>query len=122
MLARFLCLAVVLGLSGCTTLQPVAGSAPELRQQIAAGQLLKSGDRVVITTADGKRHRLVVAATDSASVRGKRGSIAISEIDGIQRPSFSAGRTTALILAIGVGACLAGEMLAAPAAIFQSTH
>jgi hypothetical protein len=122
MLARCIAVSMVLALLGCTTLQPVAGSAPELRQQIAAGQLLRRGDRVVITTADGRRHRLVVVAADSVSVRGRHESVPTDQIEVVQRSVSSAAKTTQLALLIGVLAYAAAELVVAPAAIFASTH
>ncbi|HWZ63834.1 MAG TPA: hypothetical protein VNX02_12500 [Steroidobacteraceae bacterium] len=122
MLARCISLSLVLALLGCTTLQPVAGSAPELRQQIAAGQLLRRGDRVVITTADGRRHHLVVVAADSVSVRGRQESVPTDQIEVVQKSAFSAARTAELALFIGVVAYAAAELVVAPAAIFASTH
>jgi hypothetical protein len=122
MLMRCFFLSMVLALWGCTTLQPLAGSAPELRQQIAAGQLLRRGDRVVITTADGRRHHLVVLAADSASVRGKHESVPTDQIELVQKPMFSGVRTTELALFIGLVAYAAAEVLVAPAAILASTH
>jgi hypothetical protein len=122
MLARCISLSLVLALLGCTTLQPVAGSAPELRQQIAAGQLLRRGDRVVITTADGRRHHLVVLAADSVSVRGRQESVPTDQIEVVQKSAFSAARTAELALFIGVVAYAAAELVVAPAAIFASTH
>lgn len=122
MLARLFCLSMALGLLGCTTFQPVAGSGPELRQQIAAGQLLRPGDHVVITTADGRRHRLVVVAADSAVVRGRHDSVPTSQVDQVQKPAFSAVRTTALVLGIGLVAYAAAEVLVSPAVILASTH
>jgi hypothetical protein len=122
MLARCIAVSMVLALLGCTTLQPVAGSAPELRQQIAAGQLLRRGDRVVITTADGRRHHLVVVAADSVSVRGRHESVPADQIEVVQRSVSSAAKTTQLALFIGVLAYAAAELVVAPAAIFASTH
>lgn len=122
MLRRWLFLSMVLALSACTTLQPVAGSAPELRQQVAAGQLLRRGDHVVITTADGRRHRFVVVAADSVSVRGKHESVPTGEIEVVQKPAFSGLKTTELVLFLGLVAYAAAEVLVAPAAIFVGTH
>ena len=122
MLARCIAVSMVLALLGCTTLQPVAGSAPELRQQIAAGQLLRRGDRVVITTADGRRHHLVVVTADSVSVRGRHESVPTDQIEVVQRSVSSAAKTTQLALFIGVLAYAAAELVVAPAAIFASTH
>lgn len=85
MLARCFSLSIALGLLGCRTLQPMAGSSPELRQQIAAGQLRSPGDRVVITAADGQGHRLVAVAADSAIVRGKHDSVPTNQIDFVQK-------------------------------------
>lgn len=119
---RWFSLSMVLALWGCTTLQPVAGSAPELRQQIAAGQLLRRGDRVVITTADGRRHRLVVVAADSVSVRGQHESVPTDQIEVVRQPVFSGVKTTELALFIGLLAYAAAEAAVAPAVIFASTH
>lgn len=46
-------LTVALLIAGCTSMQPIDGSPADLRLRINSGELLKTGDRVLIVT---RRH------------------------------------------------------------------
>ena len=108
---------MTISLVGCTTLQPIAGSCPELGQQIAVGAVLKPGDRVVIATADGHRHKLAVTAVDSGSVQGKRESVPIDQIVSVQKRVFSSQKTMELILDIWLVGSIVATSLAGPALV-----
>lgn len=64
---RTLVLAALMVCAGCTTLKPVAGTPPELREKIDSGQLLKAGDRVLIVTTDAKAHRFAVTTIQAGA-------------------------------------------------------
>jgi hypothetical protein len=64
-------LAALSFISGCTALRPIDGSPAELQQRIAAGDLLKTGDRILITTSDAKTHRLTVSSIDAELIQGR---------------------------------------------------
>ena len=111
----------MLSLMGCTTLKPVAGSPAELRQRIAAGGLLWPGDRVVLTTTDGTRHKVAITGVASGSVQSKHGSIPIDQIVGVQKREFSVGKSVSLALGILVVGDAVVAALSAPAWILAST-
>jgi len=85
---------------GCTTLGPYQGSPATIRQEIAAGTLLKRGDRVLITTADWVKHNVTVTSVDRDAVHGSGESIPVESIIGVEARQFSAGKTWAIV---GVG-------------------
>ncbi len=73
-------LALVMIIAGCTTLRPIDGSPPELRQFINAGELLKVGDRVLIVTADDKAHRFAITKVQAGLIVGPNESVTVDEV------------------------------------------
>jgi hypothetical protein len=71
--------------TGCTTLRPIEGSPTELRQRLDSGELLKTGDRVVIVTADAKAHRFAVKSIDAELIRGRSESVPIEQVVAVKR-------------------------------------
>jgi hypothetical protein len=113
---------MTVALIGCTTLEPVSGASTELRQRIAAGELLRAGDRVVIHTLDGGKHRFAVTAVGDGNIQGKHDAVPIDEVASVQIREFSAEKTTRLFLGIvlvgAVGGAIATVAQAAPITIF----
>lgn len=93
------CLIVCLG-CGCTTLQPVANAPSDLSQHFGDGGLLKPGDRVLITTTSGSKHRFRVTSVHDGVIYGDHDSVPFSEIASVQRRETSTPKTTILVLAI----------------------
>ncbi len=114
---------MTVALMGCTTLEPVAGGSTELRQRIAAGELLRAGDRVVIRTHDGRKHRFAVTAVGDGNIQGKYEAVPIDEVASVQIREFSARKTTGLVIGIVLVGAVAGAAVAAaqvaPLAIFD---
>ena len=98
-------LMALLSFVGCTTLQPIEGAAPELRQLITSAELLKPGDRVLIVTTDNKSHAFKVTALRPGVIEGRSTSILVEQVASIEKREFSRGKTAALVvitvLAIG---------------------
>jgi hypothetical protein len=96
-----LALIAVLSFAGCTTLRPIEGTPTELQQRLNSGDLLESGDRVSIVTADYKTHVFKVTAVSASSIEGRRQAVPVDQVVSVQRRQFSAAKT--LVLA---GACV----------------
>lgn len=115
--------AAILLNAGCTTLRPIEGTAAELQQRINSGELLKPGDRVLITTSDEKAHRFAVTAMSAGNIEGKNGSVPVDQVVGLQKRQFSRGKTIALVAGIAGGVALGAFIYAiahvAPAFAFQ---
>lgn len=112
---RTLVLAALMVCAGCTTLKPVAGTAPELREKIDSGQLLKAGDRVLIVTTDAKAHRFAVTTIQAGVIQGKNDSVPIDQVASVQKRRFSRGKTIALVAGLVVSS-------AAGFALYAATH
>lgn len=66
--------------SGCTTLRRVDGTPVELRQSIAAGELLDPGDRVLIVTEDANSHHLTVIRVEAGLIVGRNESVPVDQV------------------------------------------
>lgn len=105
---------IVCLVGGCTTLQPVANAPNELSQHFNDGGVLKTGDRLVITTTSGAKHRFRVSSIHDGVIYGDHDSVQFSEIASVQRRETSAPKTTILVAAIlGVVGVLAAGIHAA---------
>jgi hypothetical protein len=98
---------------GCQSFAPIGGAAPGLQEQIRAGTLFKVGERVRITTIDGKRYEFEVRSIDESTITGRQYQVEIDEIRQIERGRTSAGRTTLLV----VGVLVVGVIIAAASAL-----
>lgn len=92
-----LCLIVCM-LGGCTTLQPVANAPSDLSQHFSDGGVLKPGDRVLITTTSGAKHRFRVTSVHDGVIYGDHDSVPFSEIASVQRRETSTPKTTILVV------------------------
>jgi hypothetical protein len=90
-------------LTGCTTLRPITAEQTDLAQRVASGEIIKPGDRAVITKKDGTEARFVVTSVNAVSIDGKHKSIPIDQVASIQKREFNAKRTLLLIGAIAGG-------------------
>ena len=72
--------ALIIAVTGCTTLRPIDGSPEELRQFINSGELLRVGDLVRIITADEKAHRFAVTKVQAGLIVGPKESIPVDEV------------------------------------------
>ena len=107
---------MAISLIGCTALRPLIGTTPELRERIAGGTLLKTGDRVLLVTTDGVKHEFKVTAVGTATVDGNGESVAIDQIVSVETRRFSVERT--VILCVIAGAVVIVGVLA----IIHSLH
>jgi len=84
--------AIIIALTGCTTLRPIDGSPTELQQFINSGELLKPGDRVRIVTADKKSHRFTITKIAGGVMLGPNESVPVDEVItlGIEKPKSAA--------------------------------
>ena len=88
-------------IGGCTTLHPISGAPAEFQQRIADGGVLHPGDRVVITTVQGTKHKFEVRSVHDGAIYGDHDSVPLNEITMIQRLEFSVGKTVTLLLVLG---------------------
>jgi hypothetical protein len=93
-------------IAGCTTLRPIEGSPAELRQRINSGELLKTGDRVLVVTTDQKSHRFTVKSAGADRIDGASESIPVEQISALEKRQFSRGKTIALVGGLVGGAAL----------------
>jgi hypothetical protein len=99
---------------GCTTLQPVANVPGDLSRHFDDGGVLKPGDRVIITTTSGVKHKFRVNSVRDGVIYGDRDSVPFSEIASVQRRETSAPKTAILVVVIlGVVGVLAAGIHAA---------
>lgn len=72
--------ALIIAITGCTTMQPIDGSPTELQRFINAGELLKPGDRARIVTADEKTHRFAIIKVDAGIIVGANESVPVDQV------------------------------------------
>jgi hypothetical protein len=99
-------LTVALLIAGCTSMQPIDGSPADLRLRINSGELLKTGDRVLIVTTDGTTHRFTVKSAGAGRIDGASESIRLEQISALKKRQFSRGKTIALVGGLLGGASL----------------
>jgi hypothetical protein len=114
---RFTVYAAIIGLAGCTTLQPIEGTANELQGRISSGGLLEVGDRVSIVTSDDRTHEFRIRAISDGLLQGASDSVTVAEVTTLQKREFSRGKTFLLVggIVLGVGLVLYAAAQAAPA-------
>jgi uncharacterized lipoprotein YajG len=109
---RLIVLAALISFAGCTTLQPIEGTANELQSRINAGGLLTAGDRVSIVSADAKRHIFRVRVVKDGIIEGGKDRVSVDQIVSVQKRKFSRGKT---FLLVGCGVAFTGFILYAAA-------
>jgi hypothetical protein len=109
-------LCLIVWLIGCTTLQPVANVRGDLSQNFNDGGTLRPGDRVVITTTAGAKHKFRISSVHDEVVYGDHESVSFAEIASVERRESSPGKTTILVL---VALALVGVIVSG---IHQAEH
>src|ERR1035438_5394075 len=104
---RFTVFAAIIGLAGCTTLQPIEGTANELQGRISSGGLLEVGDRVSIVTRDDQTHAFRIRAISDGVIQGKSDSVPVAQVVTLQKREFSRAKTCLLVAGIVLGVGLA---------------
>jgi hypothetical protein len=95
------CMVIIVFLvSGCTTLRPIELSQSAIQQRISSGDLLYQGDRVEITTNDGKHYEFKVVSVADGYLKGKDVEIPIKDISLVEKRETSVGKTAVLAGAI----------------------
>lgn len=87
--ARSLAVAMLLVLTGCTSMSPVKSKTLDLGTQIRSGHVVARGDHVEIVTTDGERHRFQVTAIDESAIRGSEIAVPIDTIVELKVRKFS---------------------------------
>jgi hypothetical protein len=105
-----LVLLIAITLVGCTSLQALQGTPPELQQGIATGGTLHVGDRARITTADGRVHELTVSAVGNDGVAGGGEVLPLATIVTVEKRIVNPGKTVGRI-AIVLGALLGAVLI-----------
>lgn len=112
-------MALVIAVSGCTTLEPVAATPEEVQRQLLAGQLLEPGEVVRLVTTDEVVHKFKVLAVDieQGVIRGRDDQVAIADIVALETSKVSVGRTALLVGGVGIGAAALIAIMIAPAVL-----
>ncbi|MGC2032347.1 MAG: hypothetical protein WA642_20180 [Steroidobacteraceae bacterium] len=114
---RFTLFAAIIGLAGCTTLQPIEGTADELQGRISSGGLLEVGDRVSIVTSDDRTHEFRIRALGEGVIQGTSDSVPLDRVVTLQKREFSRAKTCLLLggIVLGVGLVLYAAAQVTPA-------
>jgi hypothetical protein len=94
---RLTVLVLIICIAGCTTLQPIAGHPSDLQRRITSGEVLKRGDRVLIVTNDGRKHKFKVTSLSTGTIDGAHESISIDQVSSIERREFDVRKTVWLV-------------------------
>ncbi len=94
-------LAILLG--GCSSLKPLDLTAEEVREQVRAGEIARPGERVSVTTEDGRTHEFKVVEVTDHAVRGDDADVPIDTIVSLRTRQTDPART-ALTVAGAVAA------------------
>jgi hypothetical protein len=94
---RFITLAAIICVAGCTTLQPMEGTSDELRARINSGGLLEVGDRVAIVTDDYATHEFRIRAIRDGIIEGKSDSVPVAHTISVEKRQFSRAKTLLLV-------------------------
>jgi hypothetical protein len=114
---RLTVFAAIIGLAGCTTLQPIEGTSNELQGRISSGGLLQAGDRVSIVTSDDRTHEFRIRAIRDGVIHGTSDSVPLDRVVTLQKREFSRAKTCLLLggIVLGVGLVLYAAAQATPA-------
>lgn len=102
--ATLLILLLIIVLTGCTNLKPVAVDTDRLQKEIRDGKIVHEGDTIRVITKDGVSRLLVVTGVDEHNIRGhatgaRPGAVVIDiPIDGVltlEEARVNAGETAA---------------------------
>jgi hypothetical protein len=102
---RFVVMAAIISLGGCTTPRPIEGTSNELQSRISYGGLLEAGDRILIVTTDNKTHKFRVREISAGFIVGRKDSVPVDQVVSLKRREFSLGKTLSLV---GAAALLTG--------------
>jgi hypothetical protein len=99
-------------LTGCTTLRPVQSSPQTLQEDITSRSLIKAGDRVKITTANGQQYEFKVVSLEDGHIKGEGVDVQVKDVAQVEKREVSTGKTAllaggSLLAAIGVAALVA---------------
>lgn len=80
-------------LGACTSLQGVAIQPEDLQARIRAGELIRPGERIAVTTADGRETAFEVVERTPLVLRGRGVEVPIDEIVALRTERFDFART-----------------------------
>lgn len=90
-------------LIGCTSLQLIDLSSAQVRDHIRAGQIVQLGDRISVTTEDGKTQEFKVAAVTDSTVQGGDVKVLIDSIVSVRTKQRNRLRTALATTGIVAG-------------------
>lgn len=99
-------LGLVLSVSGCRSFQPMPFQPGQLTEQ------LQPGDKVVLQTRDGAKHRIGIVKIEDGVIHGKRQSVKVADVVGVERSEIDAGKSLGLTALIAAYASLVVYLLA----------
>ena len=92
MSAKPMAVAMLLLVTGCTSMNPVKSPSVDLGTQIRSGHVVARGDNVEIVTTDGRQHRFRVTAIDEDHSQRIRIAIPIDTIAQLKVRRFERGQ------------------------------
>ena len=108
-------LAVLVALAGCTSLQRVSAEPEDLPDRIRAGDLVRAGDRIAVTTGDGTQYAFTVAHLDAETLSGDGVRVPIDDVVTLRTERIDVVRTAG-----AAGGAVAAAYIAAAVAAFLS--
>lgn len=94
---RLVVFVAVTNLAGCTTLQPVNGTAADIQGRIASGQLLKAGDRVRVVTTSADTRDFTITDVRDGVISGRDVTIPVAQVAEVQMREHSVTKTVLLV-------------------------
>ena len=89
-------------LGGCASLQAVDAPPEQVREQVRAGQIARPGERVTVTTEDGRTHEFEVVEVTDRAVRGDGAEVPIDEIVGVRATRADPARIALAVVGAAV--------------------
>ena len=108
---------IIANLIGCTTLQPINGTATEIQERILSGQLLKAGDRVKVLTTSADTYKFTVTGVHDGTISGRGVTIPVKQVSEVQKRELSVGKTAWLVGGLVLIVVFASAMASAPGAM-----
>lgn len=90
-------------LVGCTSLQPLDLSSAQVREHIRAGQIAQPGDRISVTTEDGRTQKFKVTGVTTSTVQGGDTDVSIDSIVSVRTKQRNRLRTALATTGIVAG-------------------
>jgi hypothetical protein len=92
------CITIMLFLtSSCMSFRPISLESSDIQKQPPVVDLIKQGNRVRITTLDGKQYKFKVVSISDTYIEGQNIKIAAQDVAKVEKLQFSTVRTVILV-------------------------